>query len=147
MISIPAGPGSYLLLLAVEQAQSIQIGRLGEFFFPRGYSVYAGSAFGPGGLAARVGRHLSAPAGHASRWHIDDLRRQAEVIEVGWVEGRRTECEWAQGLLARGGQVIARGFGSSDCRAGCPAHLLFFADFPAAQAALRALAPCSPPGE
>ncbi len=147
MKRIPSRPGSYLLLLELDSPQSIRAGRLGDFSFPRGYYLYSGSAFGPGGLAARVGRHLSPAARKTCRWHIDYLRRYAAIIEAAWEEGRHAECEWAQGLAGLGGQVVAQGFGSSDCRAGCPAHLLFFPDLPGAQAALRAVVPCSPQGE
>jgi Uri superfamily endonuclease len=38
------------------------------------------------------------------------------------VRSRREECRLNQ---ASGGQVLVRGFGASDCRAGCGAHLKY----------------------
>lgn len=117
-------PGSYALLLELAEPARIAIGRLGMFDFPAGGYVYTGSAHGAGGLAARVGRHLR--GGGALRWHVDYLRVHTAARGVVGAAGR-LECIWAQRLVAQGGRVIAAGFGASDCRAGCRAHLVYFA--------------------
>ena len=57
-LEIDKRPGTYALILRASTAQTIQIGRLGDLVMQPGYYIYVGSAFGPGGLAARVGRHL-----------------------------------------------------------------------------------------
>jgi len=57
MANLTKGPGTYLLLLRLEEDREIEIGRLGSLFFPRGYYLYVGSAMGPGGLVARLARH------------------------------------------------------------------------------------------
>ncbi len=48
--------GSYALLMENRRCSSILVGALGEVEFKRGFYVYIGSAFGPGGVDARVRR-------------------------------------------------------------------------------------------
>lgn len=50
--------GTYVLVIRLREPQEISVGRLGVFPFHHGYYVYIGSAFGPGGLKARIRRHL-----------------------------------------------------------------------------------------
>lgn len=120
---LPKEAGTYALLLKLAACQMIQIGRLGELNVQPGYYLYVGSAFGPGGLAARVGRHLRKEK--KLRWHIDYLRIACEVAEVWWTcDPVRRECEWASKLRELPGAVIPMpGFGSSDCE--CVAHLVW----------------------
>jgi Uri superfamily endonuclease len=116
--------GSYLLVLHLESQQQVAVGRLGRFFFPPGYYVYVGSAQGPGGLLARLGRHLR--AGKPLRWHIDYVRQRAAVYGIWAAAGpeNREHC-WARMLEdADIATVPAPGFGASDCR--CTAHLFHF---------------------
>ncbi len=40
------------------KAIRIQIGKLGQFKFKKGYYAYVGSAFGPGGLNSRIKHHI-----------------------------------------------------------------------------------------
>lgn len=93
-----------------------------------GFYAYVGSALGPGGLKARVNRHLQ-PAARL-HWHIDYLRQQTEWAAVWYAYGSvRQECAWAAAFSSlRGSTIPLRGFGSSDC--GCPAHLYFFDRMP-----------------
>ena len=121
MTNLPPRAGTYVLVLHLAQPARLRIGKLGRFDFPAGWYLYVGSARGPGGLAARVGRHLrSSPKPH---WHIDYLRRAASVEEVWWQAGKaRRECAWSQAIGARpGAEIIAPGFGASDCE--CETHL------------------------
>ncbi|HHO76762.1 MAG TPA: DUF123 domain-containing protein [Deltaproteobacteria bacterium] len=46
----------FILLLA--RSTMIQVGKLGSFIFPAGHYAYIGSAFGSGGLHARIQRHI-----------------------------------------------------------------------------------------
>ena len=119
----PDARGSYLLVLRVAQRLELEVGRLGWRSFPAGRYVYTGSALGPGGVPARVARHLR--AGKPSKWHIDYLDAVAPIIAVSAAYGTlRGECEWSRRLAALPGcQAPVSGFGSSDCRAGCAAHL------------------------
>ena len=122
-LEIDKRPGTYALVLRASMAQTIQIGRLGELAMQSGYYIYVGSAFGPGGLAARVGRHLRSEK--KLRWHIDYLRAACEVAEVWWTcDPVRRECEWASKLRELPGAVVPMaGFGSSDCE--CKSHLVW----------------------
>ena len=116
-------PGTYALILRSLEASTIQVGRLGLLDVSPGWYVYVGSAFGPGGLQARVGRHQR--RGGALHWHIDYLRRAASVEQV-WttLDPTPREHEWAQAFARLPGITIPlAGFGSSDCR--CPAHLFY----------------------
>lgn len=123
--------GLYALVCVLPQAVVLSVGRLGEVAFPAGWYVYVGSARGPGGLAARVGRHLR-PAKQV-HWHVDRLLAWAEVREV-WARAgdAPSECAWAAALAqARAARRWPPGFGSSDCR--CAGHLVAFPEIPGAE--------------
>ena len=123
---LPTQSGTYALLLHMAQPVQLSVGRLGVFSFPAGDTVYVGSAFGPGGLRARVARHLRGDG--RKHWHIDILRAHAPVYGVCYAaRAEHLECVWSQTLAAAPGPHIpAPGFGSSDCMAGCPSHLISF---------------------
>jgi Uri superfamily endonuclease len=127
MDDLPAQPGSYALILELTQPQVLEIGRLGGFGFPAGIYVYLGSARGPGGIRARVGRHLR--SGDKLHWHFDYLRQTTEIRGFGYLleTGTTMECAWSQKLAASpDARIPVPGFGASDCQAGCPAHLIYF---------------------
>jgi Uri superfamily endonuclease len=109
---------SYQLVMDVPSTVRVRVGRLGEFEFPAGTYVYTGSA--RRGIEARLARHVRAVK--ALRWHIDYLLAAPGVRITRIVRSRREECRLNQ---ASGGQVLVPGFGSSDCRAGCGAHLKY----------------------
>jgi Uri superfamily endonuclease len=121
-------PGTYLLLLHLDADERIEVGRLGELDFRKGWYIYVGSAFGPGGVGARLRRHLRQDK--KRHWHIDYLRACASVREV-WLctAPLRLEHRWAERLqeASRSCRPV-RAFGSSDCR--CPSHLFYFANRP-----------------
>jgi Uri superfamily endonuclease len=50
-------PGTYALILQYDSKASTQIGRWRQIDLEPGYYIYIGSAFGPGGVRARVSRH------------------------------------------------------------------------------------------
>ena len=112
--------GGYVLLLRLEHAGQIQVGKLGVFDFSPAHYLYFGSALG--GLASRIQRHESTQK--KLHWHIDYLTATARVEQVWWAPGReRWECLWAQAAMAVPELSLpAPGFGSSDCR--CPSHLV-----------------------
>lgn len=121
-------PGTYALLLRADKAEELEVGALGEMTVRPGAYVYVGSAFGPGGLRARVGRHARGDG--ALHWHVDYLRA-ATALEAVWYthDAERRECTWAAVLRALpGASVPLDGFGASDCN--CPAHLVRFAKPP-----------------
>lgn len=123
-MTFPAEKGTYVLLLALDTATPLQIGKLGGFDFPAGWYAYVGSAFGSGGLRGRLKHHCSQVK--TPHWHIDYIRQAATVREV-WYSASdiRQEHEWAVLLLSQpGASIPAPRFGASDCT--CPAHLVHF---------------------
>ncbi len=118
---LPADPGAYLLLIELTAPLALDIPRLGAATLAPGRYAYCGSANGPGGLRARIGRHLRRDK--TPHWHIDRLTAAGQVAGLRAVPGGR-ECDLLRDLLADPGvSVPVPGFGSSDCRA-CPAHLV-----------------------
>jgi Uri superfamily endonuclease len=120
--NLPASPGAYILEFRLSRRLTLEAGRLGTVQLPAGRIRYYGSAYGPGGIRARVARHLDRKR-HHQHWHIDTLTARVKVARVIPVTGGN-ECDLLQRDLATGHwRVAAPGFGSTDCRQ-CPAHLL-----------------------
>jgi len=120
--------GTYALVLTPPPHRAVRIGRLGVLRTEAAHYVYVGSAFGPGGVAARVRGHLA--SSRAPHWHIDYLRRIAAIDEVWYTyDPSRREHDWA-GVLARFEEAVLplAGFGASDCR--CASHLVAFPSCP-----------------
>ena len=109
---------SYQLYIRVHKGCDIQIGKLGRFHFPAGNYVYTGSA--KRNIEARVKRHLSSDK--RVRWHIDYLLDHHEVEVYESKMFSRAECSLNQAIS---GEIIAKGFGASDCRNRCGSHLKF----------------------
>jgi len=121
---LPAQAGAYALVLATHAPAVLPVPRPNGCTLPPGLYVYLGNARGPGGIAARVRRHLRPTK--RPRWHLDHVLPHAEVRHLlGWPGG--DECIWRQRLGERGAHAPVRGLGSSDCRR-CPAHLLAVPD-------------------
>ena len=123
--------GTYVLALWLAAPQTIRVGRLGEFRFPAGWYLYAGSALGPGGLKARLARHLRRVGNEKqTHWHIDYLRERATWGGAwGRASGKREECAWASALCRLpGARIEVPGFGASDCR--CAGHLVHLPALP-----------------
>jgi Uri superfamily endonuclease len=138
--TVPPNRGTYALLLELQQETEIEVGHLARILFPAGHYIYVGSALGPGGLAARLARHLR----HKKRyfWHIDYFLQQARVVDIHTERsGTRLECAWARIVRDMPGtRVVAFGFGASDCN--CPSHLFFLGSD--SRSHWNAL--CAPPG-
>jgi Uri superfamily endonuclease len=119
--------GTYLLGMWLDKDVVLTVGRLGNFAFPAGYYVYAGSAQGPGGLAARLARHRRREK--RLHWHIDYLLACTRLVDTWTVTSEQhLECVWAQAVIdLSGARVVVPGFGASDCS--CPTHLVFFSGF------------------
>lgn len=116
--------GSYALLLHAQDAQQARIGALGDLHITPGCYLYLGSAFGAGGLAGRLAHHFKEST--SPHWHIDYLRRYAQISGVWWTcDQRRREHEWANVLIADACATIPLPhFGASDCR--CASHLVWY---------------------
>lgn len=117
-------PGTYVLVMRLPRRRVLRIGGLGTFPLEPGWYLYAGSARGPGGVRGRVNRHLRRDK--RLHWHVDYLATVADVAEVWFThDGEISEHDVIHMLTRMDGiQVPVRGFGSTDCRAGCTAHLL-----------------------
>ncbi|MDH5748921.1 MAG: GIY-YIG nuclease family protein [Rhodospirillales bacterium] len=120
VVEIPSAPGAYGLILTLVKPLRFK----GHLLAAATY-LYAGSARGPGGLRARIGRHLKEDK--KIHWHVDRLTDVARVGAVYALVGG-DECEIVEtALKIKGVSAPVPGFGSSDCRI-CPAHLLRLPD-------------------
>ena len=124
-VELPETKGTYILLVRLNQAKRLEIGRLGAFDLVPGFYAYVGSAHGAGGLRARIQHHLESTA--ERHWHIDYLLRWAVPVEVWYaIADRKLEQDWAEFLeqspMFRA--PIPR-FGSSDYRRSRTTHLFF----------------------
>ena len=115
--------GTYILIVRIAKGEEINVGRLGAFFFRRGYYLYVGSAFGPGGVNARIRRHLR--SGKKQHWHIDYLTSKGTAVDVWFAcHEEKHECVWAE--IFEGVPSLEHpvpGFGASDCS--CGSHLFY----------------------
>ena len=120
--------GTYAIVLKPTAESSIKVGKLGLLRVQSGYYIYVGSAFGPGGLKARIAHHKR--RSHRSRWHIDYLRAVTEICEVWYTyDPKSREHQWAETLAAaKASSTPFPGFGSSDCN--CMTHLYYFKSKP-----------------
>ncbi len=121
-------PGTYAIIFTASRKRKLVIGKLGTLQFKPGYYVYVGSAFGPGGLKARIGHHRK--NSNRLHWHIDYLRAFLRPDEVWYThDPTHREHQWSHVLArAEGASIPLPGFGSSDCR--CKSHLYFFSSRP-----------------
>ena len=113
--------GIYVILIELDEAKDILVGKKGRFDFQKRCYGYVGSALS--GLERRLGRHLSSIK--KPHWHIDYLLSTAETQNIIYAEtAERKECTLAQTLSQR--LPAIGGFGCSDCK--CPSHLFFCKD-------------------
>lgn len=132
--ALPRAAGNYAIFISIPKPVRIIIGALGTANFPAGLYVYSGSASGPGGIRARLGRHLRGDS--KTHWHIDYVRPHCQVR--GWcyaltgkheagIAQHRLECLWSQTLAnSPAASIPVARFGASDCSTACPAHLVAF---------------------
>jgi Uri superfamily endonuclease len=114
----------------------VQVGRWGSLALRPGYYIYVGSAFGPGGVRARVSRHCR--KSKSKHWHIDYLREKTKVESVWYNQSQtRLEHRWAKALAKCNSSEPVLGFGCSDC--GCDSHLFYFSEAPTLDGFTRTL--------
>jgi len=115
--------GTYVLFIEVAKDATLEIGSLGGIKFNKGFYIYIGSAFGPGGLVKRVERHFRNEK--KLFWHIDYLLNSSsiEIAAVAWtVKQQKLECLISQEIDKLSDLVTTiNHFGSSDCK--CTGHL------------------------
>jgi sugar fermentation stimulation protein A len=129
-LNVPNKPGVYTLVIELASTTTLTVGGLGAHCFPAGVYTYTGSALGksPMNLRRRIQHHLT--RGKRKHWHIDylldlDVAKVKTVLFVETVDN--VECEIAKAVARlEGAEHPVKGFGSSDCRSGCKAHLCCF---------------------
>lgn len=121
--------GTYALIFSATEKRQIAVGKIGALQLQPGFYIYVGSAFGPGGLKARIAHHSRKPI--RPHWHIDYLSPALTLKEIWYTfDPVHREHQWADTIATiRGASVPLAGFGSSDCR--CTSHLFFFNRRPA----------------
>lgn len=116
--AIPRQPGAYVLAIELHRPIALVLPKRAPAPLASGCYFYCGSAKGPGGLRARIGRHMC--RGKPIRWHIDNLTEAGHVLGA-WTIGGGDECQLVASLSHL--PMPIDGFGSSDCRS-CRSHLL-----------------------
>ena len=115
--------GSYILVMSLEEPAEQIIPKYGKVSLLPGYYFYCGSAHGNGGLRKRVTSHLNSNSNQF--WHIDYIKHQTHIFEV-WcqINSKNNECSFSHFFSSQENAVIAiEGFGASDCKNMCNAHL------------------------
>jgi len=116
--------GSYILILKLPKEASLEVGKLGEIRFRKGYYLYIGSA--RRNLSRRIQRHRRMRK--RLFWHVDFLRAIAEFHFALPIRTQDVlECEMARAIKDISDWEVPR-FGSSDCS--CPSHLYGMAKDP-----------------
>ncbi|MGB9674421.1 MAG: GIY-YIG nuclease family protein [Anaerolineales bacterium] len=130
LLGLGNAKGSYALVLKLPRAEEITVGSLGTFYFPKGTYIYCGSAFGNGGVSARLNHHFRELTSFSpqSNWHIDYFISSTRLPHIYYsLSPTPLECIWSQSLAKLPGAFIpAKGFGATDCKQKCPAHLIGF---------------------
>jgi Uri superfamily endonuclease len=122
--------GAYVLRVNVKRPLTLFVGALGQVFIPAGCYAYVGSA--RRGIVARVSRHkrLAMQKEGKLHWHIDYLLMNPHTQwdgEVMLEDG--IECVISGHISTlKGATAPVPGFGSSDCRSGCKAHLYLLSE-------------------
>ena len=108
--------GCYILIIELKNDITIQIGKIGNILFQKGFYAYIGSALN--GLEQRIYRHLRKEK--KIRWHIDYLLQHGRIIKIFYKENnKKEECSIAKKLEAE--LFSISNFGCSDCK--CNSHL------------------------
>lgn len=112
--------GAYVLIVKMDAPIQICLPKQAPINLPAATYFYVGSANGPGGLQARLGRHFQQKK--KVHWHVDQLTTKACSVSAIAVAGGN-ECDLGSILINTERFIHAvDGFGSSDCRT-CDSHL------------------------
>ncbi len=117
--------GAYVLHLKLKAAVKLNIASRLKKELPSGFYLYVGSA--RSGIVTRVERHrkLARTKTGKIHWHIDYLLTHADcrLMRVEMLP-EAEECQISKNISRRKDIMVPiPGFGSSDCRSGCRAHL------------------------
>jgi Uri superfamily endonuclease len=114
----PSSRGAYVLLIELPVPVEVALPGKPKTTLGAGRYLYCGSAKGPGGIRARLARHMRIEK--SIRWHVDRLTKIGTVIGA-WSFPGGDECDLVRTLSHLSFPI--RGFGSTDCRK-CQSHLL-----------------------
>jgi sugar fermentation stimulation protein A len=117
--------GVYTLIVSLVSSKEVKVGKLGKVHFEKGYYAYTGSGL-RNGLQSRIFRHLRKDK--RLKWHIDYLLslKDVGIAKVIVAEcNKRLECKVNKEIAKIAGSKLIVSFGSSDCKEGCRAHLIY----------------------
>lgn len=121
---ISGSKGTYMLIIDIGDDLNIKVGCLGRCELKKGTYIYIGSARGPGGLKARINRHLK--LNKKVKWHIDYLtvNPTVKIRAAVYLKSRAVlETIIAKKLLSNNAfEGVIKGFGCTD-RKGNYTHL------------------------
>lgn len=122
--AFPTARGTYALILRAIRRRRLRIGRLGHLQIEPGWCVYVGSAFGSGGLRARLGHHRRKST--KPHWHIDYLKAALQCHSIWFtIDPEKRESDWTAALRALPGYSVSMpGFGTGDSQSD-GSHLFF----------------------
>ena len=109
---------TYQLDIILVEPTRLSIGQLGVFDFPAGHYIYTGSA--QRNIEARIARHLRQEK--KLKWHIDYLLCSPQALIEKVTRYAESKCKINQQTM---GVILIKGFGSSDCHAGCGSHIKY----------------------
>ncbi len=115
--------GVYQITIQIKKKTEIKIGKLGQFTFEPGTYIYTGRA--KKGLQKRIQRHIRKEK--RCFWHIDYLlqSKYAEITDIIITsDNYESECTQNRNIQNHDTQIPINGFGSSDCKNHCKAHLV-----------------------
>lgn len=119
--SVSMAKGAYVLQIRLKEDLQLDLASLKYPLLETGLYLYCGSANGPGGIRARVKRHVKRDK--KPHWHVDRLTIAYGVEAFCTFEGG-CECDLVAHLLKQKFTHIPLiGLGSSDCKS-CRAHLV-----------------------
>ena len=123
--TIKAEQGIYCLILECVKPASIHCEKYKNVIFPAGFYYYIGSA--QKNLSSRINRHLKREK--KIHWHIDYLTMHPDFsiknVLLFKSKTKSYECKLSQDFAGKFKlQIIAPGFGSSDCNK-CISHLYY----------------------
>ena len=80
MTELTTEPGAYLLIIEIDAPLTLDVPKGTGAMLAPGLYGYCGSAYGPGGIRARVARHQR--PSKKLRWHVDYLTAQGRITAV-----------------------------------------------------------------
>ncbi len=122
---IPAVSGAYAVVITLKKPIPLAIKRFSGTIIEPGLYLYAGSANGPGGIRARLSRHIARKK--KIHWHIDHVTVKSSIRAVTALPGGNECSIVGAALKMKKSGVPVPGFGSSDCR-DCRSHFIKLPD-------------------